>query len=168
MIRTAPIRSALSCPGKAGRSAADSSVSPFTVDLTNIFNIKIFNNYNFAVARVRLRGSSGTAGEAKNPRSSSACSPPRAPDTDFQPATYPSNPDAVGQPGTPRVGADHVTLPFFATGNLSSNTDYTTGGVNDLDIEIPTGGDSVWPITAASSTSMTAATPSTASRFRPG
>ncbi len=68
----------------------------------------------------------------------------QSPDTDFQPATYPSNPDAVGQPGTPRVGADHVTLPFFATGNLSSNTDYTTGGVNDLDIEIPTGGDSVW------------------------
>ena len=114
-------------PGQGGAFSGDSSVRPFTVDLTNIFNIKIFNNYNFAVARVRLRGSSGTAGEAKNTKVFFRLFTTQSPDTDFQPATYPSNPDAVGQPGTPLVGADHVTLPFFATGNLSSNTDYTTG-----------------------------------------
>jgi hypothetical protein len=131
-------------PGQGGAFSGDSSVTPFTVDFSNIFNIKIFANYNFAIARVRLRGSSGPAGEARNTKVFFRLFTTQSPDTDFQPATYPSAPDAAGQPGTPQVGADHVTIPFFATGNLSGETDYAAGGANNLDVEIPAGDDSVW------------------------
>src|SRR5262249_53109517 len=65
-------------------------------------------------------------------------------DTDFQVgSTYPSAPDANGLPGSPQVGADHHTIPFFATGNLGGNTDYDAGGVNNRTVQINTG-DRVW------------------------
>jgi hypothetical protein len=125
-----------------------SSITPFTYDFSNIFNIKIFNNYNFAVARVRLRGTAGPSGAAKSVRVFFRLWTTETPDADYQPATtYLSSPDAANLPGTPLVGADHITLPFFALGNLPGNSDYVAGGTNIRDIQIPTvpaGEDTVW------------------------
>jgi hypothetical protein len=46
----------------------DSSVTPFTVDFSNPFDPQVYNNYNFAVARVCLLGPSGSSGAAPNVR----------------------------------------------------------------------------------------------------
>ena len=134
-------------PGQGAALQADSSVTPFTIRLSSTFppSFQLFNNYNFAVARVRLRGSSGPPGEAQNVRVFFRLFATQSPDTDYQTgSTYPFNPDPAGLPGSPQVGAGHVTLPFFATGNLGSNTDYDSGGVNNQDIEIAGGKDSIW------------------------
>lgn len=132
-------------PGQAGALQGDSSVTPFTVQFTGGLNFHIYNNYNFAIARVRLRGASGSAGAAQNVRVFFRMWTTQTPDTDYLTATtYPSNPDTAGLPGSPQVGADHITLPFFATGNLGGNSDYDTGAVNNRDITIPSGADSIW------------------------
>jgi hypothetical protein len=134
-------------PSQGGALQADSSVTPFTLQLGSGFppTFNIFNNYNFAVARVRMRGTAGPAGEANNARVFFRLFVTQSPDTDYQTGTtYPFNPDPAGLPGSPQVGAGHVTLPFFATGNLSGNTDYDNGGVNNRDIEIASGKDSIW------------------------
>jgi hypothetical protein len=132
-------------PSQGTALQADSSVTPFTVDFSNIFFPKIYNNYNFTVARVRLRGSSGIAGQASNTRVFFRMWTTETPDTDYQTSsTYPFNPDASGLPGSPQVGAGHVTLPFFATGNFGSNIDYDPGGTNNRDIQIPSGRDTTW------------------------
>jgi len=134
-------------PQQGGALQGDSSVTPFTFDISGGFppNINIYNNYNFAVARVRLRGSPGPAGAAKNVRVFFRLWSTETADTDYQTAsTYPSTLDAAGEPGSPLVGAAHHTLPFFASGNLSGNTDYGAGGANIHDIQIPNGQDSVW------------------------
>jgi hypothetical protein len=50
-------------------------------------------------------------------------------DTDYQTSTYPSR-YSGGQPASPVVGMHHVTIPFFASGNYSSNpkeADYPDG-----------------------------------------
>ena len=65
-------------PGQGGAFNGDSSVTPFTIDFTNPFDFQIFSNYNFAIARVRLRGSSAAPARPRTPRCSSASSPPRA------------------------------------------------------------------------------------------
>jgi hypothetical protein len=125
-------------PGQGGALLGDSSVTPSTLGLGT------FSNYNFAVARVRLRGTAGSAGAAKNVRVFFRLWITQTADTDYQTAsTYPSTPDAAGQPGSPLVGANHYTLPFFASGNLSTNADYAAGGANIRDITINTG-DSTW------------------------
>jgi hypothetical protein len=140
---TDPFTSAL--PGQGGALTGDSSVTPFTFDFSNIFAPKIFKNYNFAVARVRLRGSSGAAGAAKHVRVFFRLWTTETPDTDYQTgSTYPSNLDPAGKPGSPQVGAGHITLPFFATGDLGSENDYANGGVNNRKIQIPPGKDSIW------------------------
>jgi hypothetical protein len=132
-------------PGQAASYQGDSSVTPLTVRITGGFNFQIYNNYNFAIARVRLRGSSGSAGAAQGVRVFFRLWTTETPDTDYLPAsTFPSNPDAAGQPGSPQVGVDHITLPFFATGDLGTNSDYNVGGINNQDITIPSGSDSVW------------------------
>lgn len=138
-----PFNSVLPAQGNAFQQ--DSSVTPFTLDLSHFPSINLFNNYNFAIARVRMRGSSGVAGKAQNVRVFFRMWSTETPDTDYQPAsTYPFNADAAGKPGSPQVGAGHITLPFFATGNLGSNTDYNVGGANNQDIEIGSGHDSIW------------------------
>lgn len=134
-------------PGSALNS--DSSVTPFTLDISGFPpTISVHNNYNFALARVRLRGTAGPAGAAKNVRVFFRLWSTETADTDYQAgSTYPSTPDAAGQPGWPLVGSDHHTLPFFATGDLPSNTDYGAGGANIRDIQIPTipaGEDNIW------------------------
>ncbi|MFN8582699.1 MAG: hypothetical protein U0163_17195 [Gemmatimonadaceae bacterium] len=132
-------------PAQGNAFTQDSSVTPFTFDFSHFPNINIYNNYNFAIARVRMRGSSGPPGKASNVRVFFRMWSTQTPDTDYQPAsTYPFNADASGNPGSPQVGAGHITLPFCATGNVGSNTDYDVGGVNNQDIEIDTGHDTIW------------------------
>ncbi len=134
-------------PQPSAALQADSSVTPFTVEIGSGFppSINIYNNYNFAVARVRLRGSAGPAGAAKNVRVFFRLWSTETADTDYQTgSTYPSSLDAAGEPGAPLVGTDHQTLPFFASGNLSTNNDYGAGGANIRDIQIPSGSDSIW------------------------
>jgi hypothetical protein len=116
-----------------------------TVDFTPPFNFQVFSNYNFAVARVRLRGSSGPAGAAKKVRVFFRLWSTQTADTDYDTAsTYPSTLDSAGLPASPLVGIGHHTLPFFATGNVGANSDYGTGGVNVRTITIPAGRDSMW------------------------
>ena len=131
-------------PGQAAALTGDSSVTPFTVDFGH-FPPRVHSNYQFAVARVRLRGSSGAAGAANNVRVFFRLWSTETADTDYQPAsTYPSAPDSSGLPAAPQVGAGHTTLPFFASGNVSANTDYGTGGANTRNLTIPAGDDTVW------------------------
>ena len=128
----------------------DSSVTPFTYEFKPAFPpvLQKYNNYNFALARVRLRGSAGPSGAAKNVRVFFRLWSTETADTDYQTgSTYPSTPDAAGLPGWPLVGSDHHTLPCFASGDLTVNADYNPGGANIRDIQIPTvpaGRDSVW------------------------
>lgn len=133
-------------PDQTNANQGDSSVTPFTVDFSGgVFNFKIDNNYNFAVARVRLRGSSGVSGEAENVRVFFRLFCTQSNDTDYDiNSTYKSNPDTGGGPGTPLVGSGNTTIPFFATGNLSSQTDYNSGGPNIQTLEIPDHRDSLW------------------------
>lgn len=131
-------------PSQAAALTADSSVTPFTFDFSNIFNPHVYANYNFAIARVRLRGTAGPAGAAQNVRVFFRLWSTQSADTDYQPSsTYPSTSDAAGLPSSPLVGTDHHTIPFFATGNLVGNTDYDVGGINNQTVQI-TSGDSVW------------------------
>ncbi len=130
-------------PGQGGALTGDSSVTPFTFDFSDIFHPKIFSNYNFALARVRLRGTMGSP-PAQNVRVFFRLWSTETADTDYQVgSTYPSTPDASGQPGSPLVGVDHHTIPFFAGGNLSGNTDYGPGGPNIRDVSL-IGSDQVW------------------------
>jgi hypothetical protein len=139
---TDPFNSLL--PSQGAALTGDSSVTPFTVDFSQFWNPRIFANYNFAVARVRLRGTQGPAGAAQDVRVFFRLWSTQTADTDFQIAsTYPSVLDGNGLPGSPQVGADHHTLPFFATGDLSNNTDYNPGGANIQTVQITTG-DQVW------------------------
>ncbi len=132
-------------PGQGGALQGDSSVTPLTVDFSNIFDIRAYRNYNFAIARVRLRGTPGPAGAATNTRVFFRLWSTQTADTDYQTgSTYPSTADPAGLPGSPLVGTDHHTLPFFASGNLNNNTDYGTGGANTRDIQIAAGKDSTW------------------------
>ncbi len=125
-------------PGQGSALTADSSVAPVTVDFTNIFNIRFYNNYNFAISRVRLRGLSGDV--ANNVKVFFRLWSTQTADTDFQPSTtYRSTLNAQGHPASPLVGTGNNTLPFFATGNFSGNTDYITGGVNNKNITLNSG-----------------------------
>jgi hypothetical protein len=84
-------------PSQGGAFNGDSSVTPFTLDSSNIFNPHIYNNYNFAIARVRPRGTAGAAGAAQNVRVFFRLWSTQAADTDYQPSsTYANTPDASG------------------------------------------------------------------------
>lgn len=131
-------------PHQAGALQTDSSVTPYTLYFTDPFDPKLYNNYQFAIARVRLRGPAGSAGEAQGVKVFFRLWCTQTVDTDYQPSTtYTSTPDGAGFPGVPTVGTGEATIPFFATGNVGSNTDYVAGGVNNQDIEI-TSGDTAW------------------------
>jgi hypothetical protein len=134
-------------PGQSGALSGDSSVSPVTVEISYpssfppIPKIDIFNNYNFALARVRLRGLSGDV--APNTRVFFRLWSTQTADTDFQPSTTYLSTQTGGHPSAPLVGAGNHTIPFFATGNFGSNTDYNAGGVNNQDVKLDIG-DSKW------------------------
>ena len=104
-------------------------------------------NYNFAVARVRLAGAEGSSGP--NVRVLFRLFASETGDTDFQASTYPSTTDSEGQPLAPQLGADNVTIPFFATGNYESNgdfqanIDYSANSINNQPVNVPASG-SVW------------------------
>lgn len=132
-------------PNQQGEGQTDSSVAPYVFDFSNPLLPKIANNYNFAIARVRLRGQSGTAEAASNVRVFFRIFGTQSGDTDYDPnGTYASQPDVAGKPGTPLPGVGNTTIPFFATGNPGSETDYQAGGPNIHTLTIPTGQDSLY------------------------
>ena len=127
-------------PGQGDEGQTDSSVAPFALQFPNFAQ-----NFNFAIARVRLRGSSGPTGAASNVRVFFRVFASQSPDTDFDPnGTYASTPDPAGHPGTPQPGAGQTTVPFFATANAASETDYQTNGVNNQTLTIPAGRDQTY------------------------
>lgn len=119
------------------------------------------NNYNFAIARVRLKGASGPSGEASNVKVFFRVFTTQTFDTDYintttavtntDPfVTYPST-GSLTDPQSPLPGTDGsgtingCSLPFFATANYANNpSDYGSNGVNNQTIEIPTGQDYAW------------------------
>jgi len=137
-------------PDQDGALDGDSTVTPKSGSS---------NNYNFAIARVRLKGSSGSAGAAANVKVFFRLFTTQTFDTDFidnagavssadPNVTYPSTGGST--PSSPLPGTDGggtingCSLPFFATANFgASPTDYAAGGVNNQTIEIPTG-DYTW------------------------
>lgn len=123
-------------PGQAGALSGDSSVSPLTVEF-NFPTFNIYSNYNFAVARVRLRGLSGDM--AKNVKVFFRLWSTQTADTDFQPTTTYLSTQSAGHPAAPLVGVGNHTIPFFATGNFGTNTDYNVGGINNKDINLDIG-----------------------------
>ena len=132
-------------PDQQGEGQTDSSVAPYVFNFSGGFVPTLANNYNFAIARVRLRGSSGASGAADNVRVFFRIFGTQSNDTDFDPnGTYASQPDAAGDPGTPIPGSGNTTIPFFATGNPGGETDYLSGGPNIQTLTIPTGQDSLW------------------------
>lgn len=129
-------------PDQAGEGQTDTSVAPFAFAG---FPLLLANNYNFAIARVRLRGSSGPAGAAKDVRVFFRVFQSQSPDTDFDPnGTYRSASDPAGKPGSPQPGAGDTTIPFFATANAGGQTDYQPGGPNIQTLTIPAGQDNLW------------------------
>jgi hypothetical protein len=127
-------------PGQAGALTGDSSVTP--VSGTHA-------NYNFAVARVRLRGSQGSAGAAANVKVFFRLWGTQTADTDYQPgSTYLSHLDGSGLPDWPLAPADSHTIPMFATGSSPSladpaNPEYGAAGINNRTITIAAG-DAQW------------------------
>jgi hypothetical protein len=126
-------------PGQTGAYTGDSSVTPLTNSSAN---------YNFAIARVRLRGPQGAAGEAQNVRVFFRLWITQTADTDYLGTTYPSHNDASGLPDWPLSASGNHTIPFFATSNTPNfsdpnNQEYGTNGVNNKTIIINSG-DSVW------------------------
>ena len=57
---------------------------------------------------------------------------------------FPGRRGCWSRPGTPLPGAGDTTIPFFATGNAGSETDYQAGGPNIHTLTIPNGQDSLW------------------------
>ena len=110
-------------------STGDSSVTPKTDGHTN---------YNFAIARVRLRGPAGT--NADPVKVFFRLFLTQTNDTDYQPATsYKSTLDASGLPDQPQAAPDGSSTPFFASGSAAS--DYGAGGINVKSITVDTTGD---------------------------
>jgi hypothetical protein len=133
-------------PSQSGALTGDSSVTPFTFTL-NPFGLH--TNYNFVVARVRLRGTAGPTGAAQNVKVFFRMWSTQSADTDFLPSSTYLSHQVAGKPEWPLPATDSHTIPFFATGNgpnLSdpSNSEYGTNGVNNRTIEISAGGDVRW------------------------
>jgi hypothetical protein len=138
-------------PNQNGALSGDSTVTPKTGSA---------NNYNFAIGRVRLKGSSGPSGQAANVKVFFRLFTTQTFDTDFIDSaavlstadpniTYPS--DGGSDPSFPRPGTDGggningCSLPFFATANYgNSPTDYNAGGANNHTITIPDNHDYTW------------------------
>ena len=139
-------------PDQNGALYGDSLVNPFTGTA---------HNYNFAIARVRLRGSPGTSGEASNVKVFFRVLTTQTFDMDYinvasavtsadPNVTYPStgspnNPQSP-LPGTNGSGSiNGCSLPFFANANYNANpNDYGTGGANNQTIVIPGTNDYAW------------------------
>ena len=130
-------------------SDGDSSVTPFTGNTVN---------YNFAIARVRLKGST-TSLPAKNVKVFFRAFTTQTFDTDYintaaavttaDPQLTYSSTGSADDPQSPLPGTyngviNGCTLPFFATANYVDNpTDYAAGGVNNQTIQVANG-DYAW------------------------
>jgi hypothetical protein len=136
-------------PGQSGAYTGDSSVTPSTT-----VSGQNYNNYSFAIARVRLQGSPGSAGAAPGVRVFFRLWRTQTADTDWQPNyTYLSNNDPSGTPLWPEAPSDDHTIPFFATSNTpqftsASDPEFGAGGptgtgYNNQTITIQQG-DSQW------------------------
>jgi hypothetical protein len=144
-------------PGQGNALTGDSTVTPATPNPSDTQHP--FINYNFALARVRLQGSSGPPGEAANVRVFFRMFTTQTFDTDYintagavssndPNITYPSLPTgSPNAPTSPLPGTNAggqingSSLPFFAAADQS---DLAPGGVNLQTIEIPSGEDKVW------------------------
>jgi hypothetical protein len=106
-------------PGQRDAYTGDSSVSPGT----DLF-LTTLNNYNFAIARVRLRGTAGPLGAAAGVKVFFRLWQTQTADTFWNPGyTYASD-DLTGlDPHFPTAPADNHTIPFFATGNYPVTND---------------------------------------------
>lgn len=127
-------------PGNA--LTGDSSVTPFT--LASLFPPVVDRNYNFAIARVRLRGQAGPAGRADNVKVFFRLWSTQSADTDFLPQSTYLSQQAGGRPEFPLPAPDSHTFPFFATSNSPdlanpANPEYGTNGINNRSIQITTG-----------------------------
>lgn len=135
-------------PQQNGALDGDSSVTPKTGSN---------RNYSFAIARVRLQGSSGEP-PTPNVKVFFRLFTTQTFDTDFinsisavtsadPNVTYPPSGDdpASPTPGTDGSGViNGCSLPFFATANYDNNpTDYNPASANNQTIDIPTG-DHAW------------------------
>jgi hypothetical protein len=138
-------------PSQAEAYTGDSSVTPTTISTSDSKNgggfVPTVNNYNFALARVRLRGATGE--QANNVKTFFRLWSTQTADTDYQTSsTYPSHLDSQGLPDWPLPASDGHTIPFFATGNNPNlgdpnNPEYGTNGVNNQTITVNMG-DSCW------------------------
>ena len=136
-------------PQQGAEFTADSTVTPYsTIGGTS------YNNYSFAIARVRLTGSQGSAGAATGVRVFFRLWGTQTADTAWDPGyTYLSDDPTGLNPHYPVAPPDDHTLPFFATSaqpNFSSPTDpefqsggFTGTGANNLTITVQQG-DSQW------------------------
>jgi hypothetical protein len=123
----------------------DSSVTQYTyVDNTQ------YNNYNFAIARVRLSGTQGSVGEASGVKVFFRVWGTQDADTEWDPTptgTYAHVVDSSGNILGPAEPPSGHTIPFFGTEspNLqdSSNAEFGPGGLNNKNIVINQG-DSQW------------------------
>jgi len=113
-------------PNQGNALTGDSSVSPTTF---NASSSNFFTNYNFAVARVRMSGSTGTDAVKVFFRVFTS----QSADTDYNASTTYHTVS-----GQPVLGTFESTIPFFATGNYGSNIDYTAASVNNKTIDNPT------------------------------
>jgi hypothetical protein len=142
-------------PGQNDVYSGDSTVTPNSLGPGGIFDI--VNNYNFALARVRLMDPSGT--QAPNVRVFFRLMTTQTFDTDYVNTasqvsagnpniTYPSLPTGSPNdptsplPGTAASGViNGCSLPYFAA---SDKSDLGPGGVNNQTIIIPAGKDQTW------------------------
>lgn len=86
-------------------------------------------NFNYAIARVRLKGTTGTV--ASDVRVFFRLYETQSNDTDYDPvATYPSHLDASHLPDRPLAGQNNMTTPMTATGSV--NSDYPGPNQRDL------------------------------------
>lgn len=136
-------------PQQSTEFTADSTVTPFST-----IGGKKYNNYSFAIARVRLTGTQGSSGAATGVRVFFRLWGTQTADTAWDPSyTYLSDDPTGLNPHYPLAPSDDHTLPFFATSvqpNFSSSTDpefqtggFTNTGANNLTITIQQG-DSQW------------------------
>jgi Pro-kumamolisin, activation domain len=132
-------------PDQTNALSGDSSVTPTQVNPASPTGTP-FTNYNYAVARVRLSGTPNTSSGA-NVRVLFRLFVAQTSDTDYQTLTYPSNPDSEGQALSPLIGTGNTTIPFFATGNFESNsdyginTDYSANSINNQPVQIGASGE---------------------------
>jgi hypothetical protein len=136
-------------PQQADQLDADSTVTPFTT-----IGLNTYHNYSFAIARVRLKGSQGSAGAAAGVKVFFRIWGTQSADVGWDPSsTYLSHNDASNNPQWPLAPNDNHTVPFFATSaspNFGSASDaefatggFTNAGANNQTITILQG-DSQW------------------------